>query len=242
MRRTKAEAEQTREAVIGAAVAVFLERGVARATFDEIARAAGVTRGAVYWHFQNKLEIFLTLERRANLQNEEFGALLTARLAADPGLDPLDELAGAIREGLHAFETNPERCRILTVLWQRCEYVGEMLPAQERQQRADAALRALFEAVIGLAATRGRVAPEWPPALAARALLLLINGAVADWLRDPAEAQLVTTTMPLITAFLKAISLSGGTAARVSGILSRFAPESRPHLGQLQQTGDIVSS
>ena len=44
MRRTKAEAEQTREAVIGAAVAVFLERGVARATFDEIARAAGVTR------------------------------------------------------------------------------------------------------------------------------------------------------------------------------------------------------
>jgi AcrR family transcriptional regulator len=213
VRRTKAEAEQTREAVIGAAVTVFLERGVARATFDEIARAAGVTRGAVYWHFQDKLEIFLTLERRANLQNEEFGALLKARLAADRGLDPLDELAGAIREGLHGFETNLERCRILTVLWQRCEYVGEMLPALERQQRADAALRALFEAVIGLAATRGRVAPGWPPTLAARALLLLINGSVADWLREPGKAQLVTTTMPLITAFLKAISSPGGAAA-----------------------------
>ena len=143
MRRTKAEAEQTRESVIAAAVTVFLERGVARATFDEIARAAGVTRGAVYWHFRDKLEIFLALERRANLPNEEFGALLKARLAADRGLDPLDELAGAIREGLHAFEANPERCRILTVLWQRCEYVGEMLPALERQQRADAALREL---------------------------------------------------------------------------------------------------
>jgi len=231
MRRTKAEAEQTREAVIGAAVAVFLERGVARATFDEIARAAGVTRGAVYWHFPNKLEIFLTLERRANLQNEEFGALLKARLAADPGLDPLDELAGAIREGLHAFETNPERCRILTVLWQRCEYVGEMLPALERQQRADAALRALFEAVIGSAATRGRVAPGWPPALAARALLLLLNGSVADWLREPGGAQLVATAMSLITAFLQAISLPGGAAASESGILSQFASESRPHLG-----------
>ena len=84
-----------------------------------------------------------------------------------------------------------------------------MLPALERQQRADAALRELFEAVIGLAATRGRVAPGWPPSLAARALLLLVNGSVADWLRDPGEAQLVTTTMPLITAFLKAISLPG---------------------------------
>lgn len=209
MRRTKAEAEQTREAVIGAAVTVFLERGVARATFDEIARAAGVTRGAVYWHFRDKLEIFLTLERRANLPNEEFGALLKARLAADRGLDPLDELTGAIREGLHVFQTNPERCRILTVLWQRCEYVGEILPALERQQRADAALRELFEAVIKLAATRGRVAPGWSPDMAARGLLLLINGSVADWLREPGEDQLVTTTMPLITAFLKAISLPG---------------------------------
>ncbi len=209
MRRTKAEAEQTRESVIGAAATVFLERGVARATFDEIARAAGVTRGAVYWHFRDKLEIFLALERRANLPNEEFGAQLKARLAANRGLDPLDELAGAIRAGLHAFEANPERCRILTVLWQRCEYVGEMLPALERQQRADAMLRELFEAVIGLAATRGRVAPGWPPSLAAHALLLLVNGSVADWLRDPGAAQLVTTTMPLITAFLKAISLPG---------------------------------
>src|SRR5271165_5827462 len=207
MRRTKAEAEQTRESVIGAAATVFLERGVARATFDEIARAAGVTRGAVYWHFRDKLEIFLTLERRANLANEEFGALLKARVAADRGLDPLDELAGAIRKGLHGFETNPERCRILTVLWQRCEYVGEMLPALKRQQRADAALRELFEAVIALATARGRVTPGWPPALAVRALLLLINGSVADWLREPGQGQLVATTMPLVRAFLEAVSL-----------------------------------
>jgi hypothetical protein len=44
-------------------IAVFLERGVSRATLDEIARAAGVTRGAIYWHFRDKLEIFVALER-----------------------------------------------------------------------------------------------------------------------------------------------------------------------------------
>ena len=47
MRRSKAEAEKTREAIITAAIEVFLERGVSRATLDEIARAAGVTRGAI---------------------------------------------------------------------------------------------------------------------------------------------------------------------------------------------------
>ena len=144
MKRTKADAEKTREAVLAAAIEVFLERGVARATFDEIARAAGVTRGAIYWHFRDKLEIFLALERRANLPNEALGDLLKARLTADPRLDPLDELAEAIREGMQVVETDRERRRILTILWLRSEYVGEMLPALERQERADAALRDLF--------------------------------------------------------------------------------------------------
>ncbi len=205
MRRTKAEAEQTREAVLAGAIEVFLERGVSRATFDEIARTAGVTRGAIYWHFKDKLELFLALERRANLPNEEFSERLRARLADDTKLDPLEELAATIHAGLAAFASDPERYRILTILWLRCEYVGEMLPAMEGQQRANTLLRELFEAAIGLAASRGGVAPEWPAGLAARALLLLVNGAVEDWLREPGGVELVTATMPLVTGFLESI-------------------------------------
>ena len=207
MRRTKAEAEQTREAVIAAAVTVFLERGFARATFDEIARAAGVTRGAVYWHFRDKLEIFHALERRADLPNEAFASRLRARFADDRGLDPLHELARTIRDGVQAFEANTERCRILTILWLRCEYVGEMLPALERRQRADAAMQELFVEVIALAAARGRLAPGWSPEMAGRGLLLLVNGTVEYWLRATADARLETEMMSLVTAFLDSIRL-----------------------------------
>lgn len=208
MRRTKADAEQTRESIIAAAVAVFLQRGVARATLDEIARAAGVTRGAIYWHFRDKLELFAVLERRADLPNEEAGAVLKARLAADPGLDPFEELARAIRTRVQAFEADAERRRILTILWLRCEYVGEMLPALARRQRADAALEELFVAVISLGASQGRLAPGWSPQMAGRALLLLLNGSVEAWLRAPEEAQLVTEVMALVTGFLETVRLS----------------------------------
>ena len=170
MRRTKFEAEQTREAIIAVAVTVFLDRGFSRATFDEIAQTAGVTRGAIYWHFRNKLEIFYALERRADLPNEAFGDRLRARLAADSDLDPLDELADTIREGVRAFEADTERRRILTILWLRCEYVGEMLPALERRQRADAAMQQLFVDAISLAAARRRLAPGQSPEIAGRAL------------------------------------------------------------------------
>jgi AcrR family transcriptional regulator len=208
VRRTKAEAEQTREAVLAAAVQVFLERGVARATFYDIARVAGVTRGAIYWHFRDKLEIFSALEERISLPNVAVSTALKSRLASHPGLDPLDELARAIRETLQELDEDPARRQILTILWQRCEYVEEMLPALQRLQRADAALREQFAGIMTLAAERGRLAPGRSPEIAARALLLLINGSIEDWLRAPGEVQLVADTMSLVAAFLDAVSAS----------------------------------
>ena len=54
MRKTKQEALQTRNNLLEAALIVFYDRGVAQASLDEIAKTAGVTRGALYWHFKNK--------------------------------------------------------------------------------------------------------------------------------------------------------------------------------------------
>ena len=59
MRKTKEEAYQTRCNLLVAALSVFYERGVAQASLDEIAKAAGVTRGALYWHFKNKEDLFV---------------------------------------------------------------------------------------------------------------------------------------------------------------------------------------
>ncbi|MBI4030700.1 MAG: TetR family transcriptional regulator, partial [Proteobacteria bacterium] len=64
MRRTKKDAEQTREDILDAAVCLFSERGIQTTTLDEIASKVGVTRGAVYWHFENKMDIFDALHER----------------------------------------------------------------------------------------------------------------------------------------------------------------------------------
>src|SRR5690606_41278730 len=66
-RRTKAEAEATREAILDAAEEVFIENGVSRATLEQIARRAGVTRGAVYWHFKDKNDLFTAMINRVRL-------------------------------------------------------------------------------------------------------------------------------------------------------------------------------
>ena len=54
VRRTKAEAMETRTRILDAAEQVFHRKGVLSASLNDIASEAGVTRGAIYWHFKNK--------------------------------------------------------------------------------------------------------------------------------------------------------------------------------------------
>ena len=66
-RRTKEEAQVTRERLLDAAEAIFRERGVTRTSLAEVAAAAGLTRGAVYWHFKDKADLFRAMCDRATL-------------------------------------------------------------------------------------------------------------------------------------------------------------------------------
>ncbi|TXD80322.1 TetR family transcriptional regulator [Mitsuaria sp. TWR114] len=70
-RRTKQEAQETRARLLDAAEQLFHERGVSRTSLQDIAQAAGVTRGAVYWHFEDKVQLFNAMMERATMPLEE---------------------------------------------------------------------------------------------------------------------------------------------------------------------------
>jgi len=57
MRRTKEDAALTRENLLDAALASFHARGYMATTLDDIAHRAGITRGAIAWHFGSKAEL-----------------------------------------------------------------------------------------------------------------------------------------------------------------------------------------
>ena len=59
VRRTKDEALETRNRILDAAERVFGESGVSRTSLEDVASAAGVTRGAIYWHFKDKSDLSL---------------------------------------------------------------------------------------------------------------------------------------------------------------------------------------
>lgn len=122
MRRTKAEAEQTRQQIIDAAREVFHECGVNRSTLEGIAARAGVTRGAVYWHFKNKTELFFAMRGQAVLP------LLDSidEVLLDETLDdPLDGIEHALYRMVCGLRSDAVAWDVFRIASLRCEYVGE---------------------------------------------------------------------------------------------------------------------
>jgi len=57
MKKTKEAALITKTQIIEKAVELFIQKGFSSTTLDEIAQQTNVTRGAIYWHFNDKLDI-----------------------------------------------------------------------------------------------------------------------------------------------------------------------------------------
>jgi AcrR family transcriptional regulator len=91
VRRSAADAERTRQAILAAARSSFAEHGFAAASTIAIARAAGVTRGAVYHHFAGKAdlfrEVFVEIEHELN-ETVVAAPRPTASRRSSPGVRP----------------------------------------------------------------------------------------------------------------------------------------------------------
>jgi AcrR family transcriptional regulator len=97
-RRTRAARRQGRAArdeLLSAALQIFARRGYRQAGVDEIAAAAGYSKGALYWHFAGKEELLLTLlEERVDRPMRELVALLeSAPPERDMSVEATEEFA-----------------------------------------------------------------------------------------------------------------------------------------------------
>lgn len=134
-RKTKAEAERTRQQIIDAARRVFYECGVTRSTLEGIAAAAGVTRGAVYWHFKNKIELFFAMRAQTVLPliDRIDDVLLDETLE-----DPLDGIEHALYRMVSDLKSDKVAWEVFRIASLRCEYVDELVPIFDEFRKSHA--------------------------------------------------------------------------------------------------------
>jgi TetR/AcrR family acrAB operon transcriptional repressor len=181
VRRTREAAAATREQLLDAAERVFRDRGVTRTSLAEVAAEAGVTRGAVYWHFRDKADLFNAMMDRAVLPFER----QWLEPADDDVADPMGRLRELMFDILRQVAVDARLRRVFAISTQKVEYVGELDAIRERHLRVYHQALLRIEALLRQAVAAGQLARGVSPKTTARALHALVDGLIANWMLDP---------------------------------------------------------
>lgn len=181
VRRTKEEAQETRTRILDAAEQVFSEKGVSRTSLADIAQTAGVTRGAIYWHFANKGELFTEMFDRVLLPLDELKAA-----SVDPNeADPLGRLIDICTVCLRDTANDPHRRRVFDILFHKCEFVEEMGPVMARYQNTMRESLTSIQAGMRNAISKGQLPGDMNVPVAASMVHAFISGSLKDMLFVP---------------------------------------------------------
>lgn len=180
-RRTKAEAEQTRHAVLDAAERLFHAKGVSATSLSDIAAAAGVTRGAIYWHFRDKVDVFNAMMERVTLPLED---LVQAAVSNSDG-HALAGLRTVVQATMQRIQNDEQVRHVFDITRNRAAYVAEMQPVHERLTRTRDAFIAHTQKALEREAQAQNAALLLPLAQAALVLHTQIDGMIHLWLMTP---------------------------------------------------------
>jgi TetR/AcrR family acrAB operon transcriptional repressor len=212
-RRTKEDAIATRTGLLDAAELVFGEKGLSRASLSDIAQAAGATRGAIYWHFKDKVDLFNAMMERVTLPLERgFG-----EFAASTCPDPVQRLRAVMGLVLRSVASDERTRRVFEIALYRVEYVGELVGVRDRHVAASEAFTQQLAGDFELAAQYQKIVLPLDAMEAAIGLHALFDGLIRNWILGSGKFDLVRVGGAATDAFLVGLGLSlppgGGGAA-----------------------------
>lgn len=197
-RKTKQDALETRNQLLDAAERVFFDKGFSQTSLMDIAEAAGLSRGAIYWHFKNKSDLFEAMADRIRLPLEN----LTDACADEKEPNPLGKLRDFWVQVLKETTRNPRRKRVLSILFFKCELNSEAKQLEIRRQTATLEYIQGIEQCLKNAIDKGQLPACLNVHQAAIANHALITGLISNWLFLPGSFDLDKYAETMIDGYL----------------------------------------
>lgn len=203
-RKTKQQALETRQHILDAAVQEFSQRGVSATSLTDIAVVAGVTRGAIYWHFENKVELFNEIWHAAEAKIQSLELEYQAKFPDDP----LYVLTETLIYILQSTVSNTQWRALMEIVFHKCEFVGEMELFQEVRKGLYADCYERIEETLNRCIQCGQLPDQLHCRRAAILLRAYMTGLMENWLFVPATFDLEAESRLLIGAFIDMLRLS----------------------------------
>lgn len=206
-RKTKEEAEKTRSQILDSAEVLFQAQGVSRTSLQAIAAHAGITRGAIYWHFKDKGDLFNAMVERIiwPMENVCSESGSSEVIAADP--DPIRTLRQHLIEAVAMIATNERVCRILQISTYYVELTDDMKVVRDKTSEGINNFYERNRRVFALPRVAERLRAGVTPEAAARAMQSACMGMVDTWLLEPGRFDLVQMGTQAVDCTLRGIGL-----------------------------------
>lgn len=204
VRRTKEAAQVTYSQILSAAELCFYRKGISRTSLAEIAIAAGVTRGAIYWHFQDKSDLVGALLERVNIPLEPLNE--ASRNSNEP--DPLGRLRDLLVTIFRRVSTDPEVRRVSEILFHKCEYTENLGNLRQWMQAFRREYNHNIELSLGNAVAKGQLPEDLDLAVSSRCVHAFITGVLDQWLLVPEGLDLDAKAETLADGILDMLRLS----------------------------------
>lgn len=178
------DGQDTRTRILFAAQSEFARLGFHRATLDQIAAQAGLTKGAIYWHFPSKESLFMALLRGAHARYLPQLAHFAQRELASTA-SPAQSFEAWLRDELKAQVDNPQ--------WQRLywEFFAETRDPQVRQEFLEIwqAFGGTVEGLVRALQASGTIAADVDPVVLTSFVDAFLNGMSMATLIDPSGVE-----------------------------------------------------
>jgi TetR/AcrR family acrAB operon transcriptional repressor len=193
-RKTKEDAEHTYAALLEAAEQMFFDKGVAHTTLNDIAAAAGMTRGAIYWHFKDKADVLQALIAQAMLPMEVM--LVELDVCADT--NPLAALRQMCVRALTTLAGSPRQQRVFSIMFFKCENIGEVVTVMENKLARRDECFTQIQGILVRAVNNGQLPADTDVLLSQQIINFFIAGTMREWLLSPHSFSLETAAPSMV--------------------------------------------
>jgi len=206
MKKTKEKSALTRQAVLNAALSVFAKRGYAKTTLEEVAHEAGLTRGAIYWHFRDKFDMFCAVLQGCY---ERAGVRVTNILNSDR--TPMEKIRHFMLE-LFRIITNEEELKVIEeVLVFKFEKMKALKKIYDDHLEKMKIMRGLLKNLIQQGIDAGQFKPNLDVDVTAMALISFVIGMKSAWLCGIGSVSICDNAQKLTDIFIYGIEKEAET-------------------------------
>ncbi|NCT41455.1 MAG: TetR family transcriptional regulator [Alphaproteobacteria bacterium] len=199
MRRTKQDAQKTYDAILNASAALFAEKCISNVSLEEIAKAANVTRGAIYWHFKNKGEIFNALHESVF---QPLSEIILQDLHSEEEA-PLQLLSNLCVKLLLDITQDTSKRQMMTLFLLHWNYTGDIAKYKEPHLAKKEESLQLFAKYFEKAKADGTLPECADPMFLTISVRCYLKGIIIEYLNNPESIDLEKNAEHLIVQFFR---------------------------------------